>query len=85
MGKDVGGKRERARKGEEMAGWEEDELVGSMRKINGREKRLWTATSSGSLDRDLAIETDWYVIVEGKKNVYISQGIESRIHLGRAR
>jgi hypothetical protein len=31
--------RERARKGEEMAGWDEDELVGSLRMINGREKR----------------------------------------------
>lgn len=29
--------RERARNGEEMAGWEEDELVGSLRMINGRE------------------------------------------------
>ncbi len=31
--------RERARKGEEMAGWDEDELVGSLRMINGREGR----------------------------------------------
>jgi hypothetical protein len=31
--------RERARKGEEMAGWDEDELVGSLRMINGRETR----------------------------------------------
>jgi hypothetical protein len=28
---------ERARKGEEMAGWDEDELVGKLRMINGRE------------------------------------------------
>jgi hypothetical protein len=31
--------RERAREGEEMAGWDEDELVGSLRMINDRETR----------------------------------------------
>jgi hypothetical protein len=31
--------RERARKGEEMAGWDEDELVGSLRMINDRDSR----------------------------------------------
>ena len=30
---------ERARKGVEMEGWDEDELVGNLRMINGREKR----------------------------------------------
>jgi hypothetical protein len=31
--------REWARKGDEMEGWDEDELVGSLRMINGHEKR----------------------------------------------
>ncbi len=31
--------RRRAREGEEMERWDEDELVGNLRMINGREKR----------------------------------------------
>lgn len=50
--------RERARKGEEMAGWDEDELVGSLRSEDDKRPREpITTTSLGSLDRDLAIET----------------------------
>jgi hypothetical protein len=39
MEKDEEGKREGKEGGGEMTGWDEDELVGSQRMINGREKR----------------------------------------------
>lgn len=67
--------REWARKGEEMAGWDEDELVGSQRMINGREERKRRRRVRDHLT-DLALVLIGTSYFEGKK-MYIYHRVYS--------
>lgn len=63
--------RERAKKWEEMAGWDEDELVGSEDDKRPRIK-ITAATSSGSLDLDRELALIGTSYLREKKCVYIT-------------